>query len=257
MWAVALKASWKQNFQLLGRYLFNTLSGFVTLYIVFALMFYGAKSIGAGTMNLGDTLEGMFAGYVTWMMALMGCTDLAWNITNEAQSGTLEQLCLSPLGYKWVLVFNQSFNFAANFLVVALVTALMSLTTGQTVHLDLPSVVPLALTIYLQAMGLGFMLAGLALIYKRIQAFFQIVQFALIGLFFIPWETFPWARYLPLTMGQHLLRGVLMDGASLFRAGWSDSSALLIVTAAYLLLGVAAFAVAERKARSRGLLGQY
>lgn len=257
MWAVGLKSAWKQNFHLMGRYLFNTLSGFVTLYIVFALLFYGAKSIGVGAMNLGDTLEGMFAGYVTWMMALMGCTDLAYNISNEAQSGTLEQLCLSPIGYKWVLVFNQSFTFCSDFLIVGFLTILMSLTTGQPIHLDLLSVVPLALNIYLQAMGIGFMLAGLALLYKRIQAFFQIVQFALIGLFFVPWDTFPWARYLPLTMGQHLMRGVLIDGVSLFKVAWGDASVLLSATALYLFLGVAAFAAAERTARSRGLLGQY
>lgn len=257
MWSVVLQSTWKQNFRLMGRYLFNTLSGFITLYIVFALLFYGTKSVGAGTMNLGDTLEGMFAGYVTWMLAIMGCTDLAWNITSEAQSGTLEQLCLCPLGYKWMLVFNQSFQFLANLLLVGLITVSMSLTTGQTIHLDLVSVIPVTLAVYLQALGLGFMLAGLALIYKRIQAFFQIVQFAMIGLLFVPLSRYPAARYLPLAVGREILQRVLMSGVRLWRVGGADLLALLSSTALYLALGVGCFAVAESKARSKGLLGQY
>lgn len=257
MWSVALKATWKQNFYMMRRYLFNTLSGFITLYIVFALLFHGTRAVGAGTMNLGDTLEGMFAGYVTWMLALMGCTDLAWNITNEAQSGTLEQLCLSPLGYKWVLVFNQSFTFFANFLVVGLITVSMSLTTGQAIHMDLVSVIPVVLAIYVQALGLGFVLAGLALIYKRIQAVFQIVQFALIGFFFVPFDAFPVARYLPLTEGRKLLQEVLMGGIRIWQTQWADLGPMLAATALYIVVGVACFAVAESKARSRGLLGQY
>lgn len=257
MWVVALKSVWKQSFRMMGRYLFNTLSGLITLYIVFALMFYGAKSIGAGTMGLGNTLEGMFAGYVTWMLAIMGCTELAWTITSEAQSGTLEQLYLSPLGYKWILAFGQSFSFVANVVNGVLITVSMSITTGQPIHLDLPSIVPVELAIYLQALGLGFALAGLALIFKRIQAFFQVVQFALIGAFFVPLDRFVVARYLPLAMGRRILQDVLIGGTRLWHVPWSDLAPLLASTVICMGSGILCFAIAESRARSRGLLGQY
>jgi len=257
VWGIALKATWKQNFHMMGRYLFNTLSSFVTMYIVFALLFYGTKSIGAATLNLGDTLEGVFTGYVTWMLAIMGCTDLAYTITNEAQSGTLEQLCLSPLGYWQILLFNQSFHLLTNVLVIGLITVSMSLTTGLVIHLDFVSVVPVVLALYLQSLGLGLVLAGLALIYKRIQAFFQVVQFALIGIFFIPLDAFPGARYLPLAEGRKVLQQVLVGGIRIWQARWTDLGPMFGATALYISVGVACFTMAENRARSRGLLGQY
>lgn len=257
MWLVALKSCWKQGYRLMTRYLFNTLSGFVTLYIVFALLFFGAKNIGGGAIDLGDTLEGMFAGYVTWMLAMMGCTDLAWHVTNEAQTGTFEQQYLSPVGYKWIAVFTESFNFLANAAVVFIITLVMSVTTGQQIHLHLASTLPVMLAVYIQAAGVGFALAGLALVYKRVQAFFQVVQFLIIGIFFIPWDRFPWARYLPLAASQKLLQRVLIDGTKIWEVSSGEILVVVGVTAAYIALGTGFFSIAESKARERGLLGQY
>ncbi len=257
MWLIALRSSLKQNFTMMRRYLFNALSGFATLYMVFALLFMGAKSISGGAIFLGNTLEGLFAGYVTWMLAILGCTDLAWNVTNEAQTGTFEQQYLSPVGYKWIAVYNGLFNFLSNSLMVMVITLSMSLTTGQKVHLDMWSILPIMLSVYLQATGMGFALAGLALIYKRVQAFFQIVQFAIIGLFMIPWDRFPWAKFLPLAMGQRVLQRVLMNGDKLWEVPPSELLVMAIVTFVYLFLGTACFSLAESKAREKGLLGQY
>jgi len=257
MWLVVLKSSWKQNFILMTRYLFNMVSGVVTMYIVFLMLFFGAKAVGANTLNLGNTLEGLFTGYVVWMMVLIGYQDLAYSVTNQAQTGTLEQLYLSPVGYKWIAFFAQSFNSLMSLVWVIIVVALMVLTTGQKLNLDLVSIIPVFLAIYIQATGLGFALAGLALVYKRIQAFFQVVTFGVVALFFIPWSKFPWAKYLPFTMGRYLLQKIMINGLKLWHLGWPDISALLAATVLYLGFGVFCFCVAESKAKNKGLLGQY
>jgi len=257
MWLVALKSCWKQSWTLAIRYIFNFFSGIVTMYMVFAMLFYGAKAIGGGAFNLGDTLEGLFTGYVVWMLVTIGYQDLAYGVTNEAQTGTLEQLYLSPLGYKWLAFFNMTFNCVFNLALVFAMVLVMTLTTGQKVYLDLVSIVPLFLFVYLQANGLGYALAGLALLFKRIQAFFQVVTFGVIGVFFVPWDKFPWARYLPFTMGRHLLEKVMMGGQRLWHLDPSKLWILLVTTGLYLGLGLAAFSLAERQAKSKGLLGQY
>lgn len=257
MWFVVFKSTWMRDLRMMTRYVFNTISSLTTMYIIFTLLFFGAKSIGAGAMNLGDTLESMFAGYVAWMLALMGCTDLAWGVSNEAQTGTLEQLSLSPLGYRWVALSSLSFNFSFQVLFISVLVALMSLTTGQRIHLDLVSIVPVVACIYAQAVGLGLVLAGLALIFKRIQSFFQIVQFLLIGIFLIPWSRYPWAKFLPLAMGRHILQEVLMRGLRLGQVGGGNLMVLGLVTAACVAVGAACFSAAEMKAKEKGLLGQY
>ena len=76
MWLTALKSCWFQRYRIMRSYLFNTLSGFLTFYIVFSLMFFGIKGI-TDVLDLGNTLEGVFAGYIVWVLAMMGSTDLA------------------------------------------------------------------------------------------------------------------------------------------------------------------------------------
>ncbi len=57
----------------------------------------------------------------------------------------------------------------------------MMATTGKWMNLDFVSLVPLLAITLLGAYGFGFALGGLALVFKRIQALFQIMQFVFIG----------------------------------------------------------------------------
>jgi len=257
MWLVVVRSCWVKAYKLMTRYLFNMISGFVTFYIVFALLFFGTNSIGGGVIDLGDTLEGIFAGYLTWLLAMMGSTELAWNVTSEAQTGTFEQQYLSPVGYRWIALFTESFNFVYNISLIFLIALVMAVTTGQKIHLHLGSTLPVMLSVYVQATGLGLALAGLALMYKRIQSFFQVVQFLMIGFLLVPWDRFPWAKYLPFAASQRLLQRIIMNGDRIWQLPASDLILVLCVTVLYVALGAAAGALAESKARERGVLGQY
>ena len=113
------------------------------------------------------------------------------------------------------------------------------------------------LSVYVQATGIGFALAGLALIYKRVQSFFQVVQFLMIGIFLVPWDRFPWAKFLPLSASQKVLQRIVIDGLKIWQIPASDLILVLSVTVAYVAVGAALFSLAESKARERGVLGQY
>jgi hypothetical protein len=63
-------------------------------------------------------------------------------------------------------------------------------------------------------------------------------------------------KFLPIGHGNELLRQVLVHGKSIFDMP-GDVLLLIVVSAAYLLLGAGVFRVMERKARERALLGQY
>lgn len=257
MWLTALKASWRQNLTLVTRYGFNFVSAIITMYIVFVLMFYGVKAVGVGAFDLGRTLEGLFTGYVVWMIVLFGYQELAYNVSSEAQTGTLEQLYISPVGYKWLAFFSQAFNCLVFFAVISLIVIIMMVTTGQKLNLDMLNILSVFVGVYLQACGLGFALAGLALIFKRIQSFFQIVTFGVIGLFMIPWARFPWAKYLPFTMGRHLLQQIMINGLKLTKVPLGDLAVLVFTTMIYFGAGLGLFVLAENKAKSMGLLGHY
>lgn len=239
------------------RYLFNTISGFLTLYIVFLLLFFGAQTIGGAGFQTGDTLEGLLIGYLVWMFAILAYQDMAWSISMEAEIGTLEQLYLSPSGFAWV---NGSFlitRFIVNLLFISLFLAVMLLTSGYRFYLDLISLLPLVLVTVIACYGFGFMMGGLALVFKRIQASFQILQFIFVAFIAVPINQFSWVRYLPLAMGNNLLRQVMVDGIRLWQFPAADLLTAAAVGIGYFLFGLLIFSRCIAIARDRGLMGHY
>lgn len=99
-------------------------------------------------------------------------------------------------------------------------------------------------------------MAGLALVYKRIQAFFQILQFVFVALVALPADA-PWGKALPLSLGTRLLGRAMADGETLATLPPLDLLALAGTAAFYLLVGVAVFRVFEGIAKDRGLLAHY
>lgn len=239
------------------RYIFNTVSGFVTLYIVFALLFFGARAIGGADFLSGDSLEGLVVSYMVWMFALLAYQDLAWNISIEAEIGTLEQLYLSPAGYAWVNLSFLITRFLVNLILVGLILVAMMLTSGYWLYIDLISLIPLMVITISACYGFGFMMGGLALVFKRIQSSFQILQFTFVAFVAVPLNRFEWAKYLPLAMGNSLLRRVMVEGTRLWQLPAADLLVAAIVGAGYFFLGLAVFFRCISVARDRGLMGHY
>lgn len=255
-WSVFLGV-WMRNIVQLRRYYFNTVSSLVTLYIIFLFIFYGTKALGGVAVSADGTLEGMIVGYFLWANAMFAYSDLSWGLTSEAQVGTLEQLYLSPFGFGFVNACSTAVNFIVNILCnVVLLLAAMA-TTGKWLRLDVVSILPLLLLTLAGAYGIGFALGGLALIFKRIQATFQIVQFVFIGFLLAPMSNIPATKYLPLAMGNILIQRVMVNGFRLWQLPLDELGVAAATGVVYLGLGLTAFAWASRVARNRGLLGQY
>ncbi len=241
----------------LKRYPFNTISGLATLYIIFLLIFLGAKFIGtAGTRFFGESLEGLVVGFMVWTFAIAAYSDLSWALIREAQLGTLEQLYMCPFGFRFVSLAWIAGSFLTSLLFVSVLLALMMATTGKVLHLNLGSLLPLLLLTLASVYGVGFATGGLALVFKRIQAFFQILQFVFVGLVALPANTW-WAKALPLSLGTKLIARVMIDGIRLRDLPASELLVLLANGAFYFLLGFLALWGCERIARQRGLLGHY
>ncbi|NLB74760.1 MAG: ABC transporter permease [Firmicutes bacterium] len=248
----------QRDWAMMKRYIVNTVSSLVSIYLIFLLIFLGFKSLSgyAATGALEGTMEGTVIGFFVWTFTIMAFSDLAWNLVAEAQAGTLEQLYLTPSGFKWVSGCTLISSLTLNFIPIVVLLVIMMATTGQWLNLDFISLVPLLLITVLGAYGFGFALGGLALIFKRIQAVFQIFQFVFIGFLVIP-QRVPWAKFLPLSMGNSLIYDVMVDGIRLWELPIGSILTALVVGAVYLAVGVAVFSVCENIAKDRGLLGHY
>ncbi len=83
---------------------------------------------------------------------------------------------MTPVGFRWAAFFETASTTVTNLIMSGVILAAMLLTTGRQLTIDLVTIVPLLLLATATAYGIGFAVAGLALVYKRIDAlllFFQ------------------------------------------------------------------------------------
>ncbi len=256
-YAIVFKTILKRNLRSLRRYPFDLVSSLISLMLIFFVIFYGAKALGGGNPAFGTTLSGIVVGFMLWTFLLFAYSNLAWNFMMEAQQGTLEQLYMSPLGFSWVaishivsfMLINLTITFGMLFTIMAV--------TGRWLNVDLISVLPLMLLTVWGVYGFGFLMGGLALVFKQVQSAFQILTFMWLGLIAAPLDQFPWLKYAPVSWGTHLLGRVMIGGESLLEMPASDVLFLAANSAVYFALGYLGFKHFERVARDRGLLGHY
>lgn len=235
------------------RYIGDTLSSLVALYIVFLAIFFGMKGLG-GPQLPTERLDLIVVIYINWMLALTALQSSAHETVEELQRGTLEQLYLSPLGVAAILMVRSVVNILGSVVNAAVVIVLVMLTTGTWLPL-LQGKVVLTLILSLPALcGIGLMMAGVVLTNKKANGLSQIATFALIGVVAVNAYPFSPLSLLPFAAGASTVRAMLLEGADL-TAAWAVMLAL--ISAVYLALGVCTYLLFQKRAKDRNLLGQY
>ena len=239
------------------RYFVDTVSGFVTIYGFFLILFFGAKALGGRSPGFGNTLSGLVVSFALWSLVTFSLSSLTFELVQEAQLGTLEQLGMSPFGLVRVLLARVLTQLVIYFGIMAVLLVLLMATTGRWLTVAPLSTLPILVLTILGVEGLGFVLGGVAIVFKRVQQALQAWQIAVLGLIAAPVNRVPFTKYLPLTWGATLLRRVMVNGESLTSMPAGDVLFLLVNTVFYLALGILVFKRFEAVARERGLLGHY
>jgi ABC-2 type transport system permease protein len=232
--------------------------------ILFGVM-YVAIGFAMGRGRLDPALlASTLVGFVGYMFFHMQTNRLFWGLLGEAQSGTLEQLYLSPLP-SWVLTIGLTI---ASIIEAALTAGVLYLGVALGLRIMLAwsweALVPLAVLV-VGSVGYSLILGGLTLKFKRVELLKELFQLVamLFGGVFVPIERMPEqvatiARFLPLTPGVEALRRVLLAGATLGALAADGTLLWLGISAvAYLGAGILVFHWFERVARRDGTLGQY
>jgi ABC-2 type transport system permease protein len=190
-------------------------------------------------------------------MAWSAFSDLTWTISREAQWGTLEQLYMTTYRFESLMILKSAINVLLSFLTGALILLLMMVTTQQFVSVDILTIVPIVFLGLGSVVGIGFIFAGLAIIYKRIEAIFQLLSFGLIGLITAPVESIPLLKLLPLAQSSYLLQLAMENGVHLWGFDIIEIGILIVVFGAYLGIGLIFFHLAQNRARKLGVMGHY
>lgn len=248
------RAVFEKEFKLFVRYWLNTVSGLATTYIMFVLVFLGGRA--AAPDVFGDTLPTIIVGFFVWSMAFGAFQDPSRLLMDEAQWGTLEQLYMTPLGLDAILAIRTVASLVLSFVTGLLLLALMMVTSGQYLIVDPIAVVPLSVLAISTAAGLGFAVGGVAVLYKRIENLFLVVQFLLIGVLAAPSEPLVF-DLLPLKLGFDMLVESMEQGRRLWEFPAIELAGVVLVALAYLAVGWVVHRYCLRIARSRGLMGDY
>ncbi|MCF2971266.1 ABC transporter permease [Synechococcus sp. Nb3U1] len=247
-----LKRSWIQYI----RYPVEALGGILITTFFFYALFVGAQYVAGPASQFGERLDAVVIGYVLWTLVIFVVNDIALNLQVEAQTGTLEQVLLSPFSAASIFLARACASFSLRFTSVTAILMVILGLTGSRLQFPPSLILPLV-SVVLGAYGLAFLLGSAALIFKRIQQLLVMSQFGLLFLLATPTEewqgSLKWVgQGLPMTAGAGLLRDVMvrdvgLDGPRLLMG--------LVTGVVYFALGMAAFRGSVRIAKDRGILG--
>ncbi len=255
-WLNVLNANVRKEYIELKRYLPNTIALVLTFYFIFLGAFFGIMFIG-DPASFDSNVQYSIVSVVFWGLTIMTMNFIGFAIITEAMRGTLEQLYMSPKGV-WNIMLTRIIGqfFLQSICMIFLLFAVM-LTSGQWLNLNPMTTIPIILVTMISMVGISFMIAGLAVIVKQIQAFLQIFQFILMGLVFVPLSMVPYLVFAPFVKGVNMVREVMIENLTLSDIAWMDYGILLLNSVVYLILGLLVFLWCERIAMKKGLLGQY
>jgi ABC-2 type transport system permease protein len=220
--------------------------------ILFALFFLAILfALGREAFHR-EQVAPLLLGFVGYLFFHMQTNRLFWGLLGEMQSGTLEQMYLSPLP-SWLLTVGlQAASVVEATLSALVLYLLINLGVPVSFPLQWAALLPLVLLV-VSSVGYSLILGGLTLLFKRLEILKEMFQIIVLifGGVFVSLDRMPaWmatiARFLPLTPGVEVLRKTLLDGVSLGTLLWLGGNA-----AAYLLLGIVAFRWCERMAKRR------
>lgn len=250
-----VRGVFRRDLVLLRRYPLDTLTNVLVIYLFFAIAFFGGQTLENNP--IANSTDGLIVGFFLFTLTTVIYIKLGNDIVMEARWGTLEQLYMTPFGFGTVVLLTAIGNLLLAFVYSAFILVLMMLSTGNFLTIDLLTVIPLAVLTLASAMGLGFLLTGISLLYKRILHVLQIFQIAFVVFIAAPVEEYAILKLLPVSLGSHLVFKSMIDGLRLWELPIADLSLLVVKAIAYLVLGMGILIYCARLARKRGKLGHY
>lgn len=257
-----LRHGWSERLQILIE---------MPLFIAFLLLL--GFTIGQGESIVADELDWslgtaraswLMIGFVAFIYVYLHVQKVFWRLLSEIQTGTLEQTYLSPLP-SWVHVVAGRVvsAVAETVIVVSIVYGATSLVVRIDLEWRLAALAPLAL-LMVGAAGLALIIAGIALVWKRIM---MLTDMSLLFLMFFSGALFPlaempgWAETIGepifMTHAVEALRITMLDGASLSWSGVGGWAWTLATSFGWFVAGLAVFKLCERVAQRAGSLSHF
>ena len=255
-WLHLFNANFRRDWINLKRYLPNTITMIITMYSIFLLMFFGITVVGDPS-TAEQNIQFVIVNYLFWYLAMEVMQGMGWSMAEEARLGTLEQLYMSPLGVTNILLGRIVSTTIYSLGLTGFLLYLSMWTAGTWLPLPILEILPILLFAVLGMIGVSFMIAGLTILIKQVQAFLQILQFVFMALTFVPLSVAPYLAAAPFVKGVDMIREMMVLGVPFSSFTAEDFSILIVTGFFYFAIGIGVFRYCERMAMKKGVLGQY
>jgi ABC-2 type transport system permease protein len=234
----------------------------IAIIFILTALFYGLilgiYYVAGTNLSFGDRLDSLVVGYVLWTLVALTVGDFPRTIQNEAQTGFIEQLFLSPFSASKIYLVRACANMTLNLVLIFGVLLMTLAITKSKIQFSFSLLLPLV-TVIIAAIGLGFAMGALALLFKRVHRITSIFEFSLLFLLTTPVETWRGlagilGQLLPMTPGMVMLRAMMVRGELLNPLQFFLA---VINGVAYFALGILLFQAVERYTKERGILSTH
>ena len=248
----------KHNWIKFIRYPAESIVMVITFAAIFLLLFLGVSYMAGSSVLPGERLDTIIVSYILFSLVLLSVLSLGSEFQTEANTGTLEQVFQSPFGAVKVFFMRAFTGLIFKAAIIGVCLLIILIITRRSLDIS-AGILPPVLTVLLGAYGIGFMIGGLAVLFKRIQNLLQLMQFLLFFPLMIAAETLegPWrilGYFIPMSPGSWMLRDLMARNAPF---DFTLLAIALLNGLVYFFLGVILFKWADRKARREGRLSGY
>ncbi len=251
-----IKAENKRIFSIKMRYKVEAFGGVFIALVTFFLLLQGLSLTTNADMGLGDTKEGLYLGFLCWLILVGGISQIVDDIEDNAKLGTLESLFLSVHSPVRILYVRSIVSLLWGIPLILIFGIVGHYVINSELTFSSRVIFPLV-ALDLTATGFSFFLGGLALIYKRVQPVVVLCQLMAIASLFpynygsFEQELILFAPVLPVmqSIRDIILKAELLNVLHLY---------LLIVNGfVYLMAGVYFFRWAISSSKKSGGLSQH
>lgn len=215
----------------------------------------------SGIPLMGTRLSDLVISYILWMLILNSIGDSGFSVVDESEAGTLEQLYLSKYNPTQLFLIRSVVNIIFSLLFILIVMTLLMLVMGISLHVRFELIIMPIVLALIVAMGVGLLVASLAILFKKVTQLFTIIQFGFIFLIMYPFSdgnilSQIVGNIMPITPIYVWLTNITRSQSMFYPNRWqllfSVVNALVWFTG-----GIICYQVASNRAQRLGTLGHY
>lgn len=247
----------RTTFLWLKSYWLDWAAGIINLLLLLFFLNLGINSFNGNVIS-GDVLNSkslqVIIGLYAFILIEDGLVGMVNKVTEGKTSGVFEQMIVNPYR-SWFILFSKSIaNIIINIITINILVPIVMVITGNYYSFNFFIFLLLCIPLCLSTTGIGFILGGLTLIFRRLNNFSYLIQFLVLSLMVLPSYPFSIYSLLPIAPQSMVINKVMASNLTLNYKWWMY---IYFNGFVYFIAGIILYNFMEEIGREKGLLGHY